>query len=128
MPSRTTHQSCARSSSSNFRSCDFGGPTRYCPLLSRRNARFASLTIPRSKTQMRFAFPYFASIISTISSSVVTSFLLPAKTSYPRGKPSVVTTSPMHTCLQSRRWSREWPRFACGLRFASPSKYVDVTS
>jgi len=33
--------------------------------------RGASLLIPRSKTQTRFACPYFRSIISTISSSVV---------------------------------------------------------
>ena len=35
---------------------------------------------------------------------------------------SRVTTSPMQTCLQSRRWSRLWPRLACGLPAASPSK------
>ena len=39
-----------------------------------------------------------------------------------------LTTRPMQTCLQSGRLSREWPRCACGFAFASPSKYVEVTS
>jgi hypothetical protein len=47
----------------------------------RRKARFSSLTMPRSSTQMRLGLPYFFSINSTISWTVVTSAVLPAKTS-----------------------------------------------
>jgi hypothetical protein len=53
--------------------------------LARQRSKFeektVSITIPRSKTQTRFARPYFACIASTIYSRVVTSFVLPAKTS-----------------------------------------------
>src|SRR5947207_11338512 len=44
------------------------------------------------------------------------------------GKPSRSTTNPTTTCLQSGRLSREYPRLACGLAVACPSKYVDVKS
>lgn len=53
--------------------------------------------MPRSITQMRLARPYLPSIISTMSSTVVTSAVLPADTSYPMGRPSGVTTRPMLT-------------------------------
>ncbi len=68
---------------------------------------FASLTMPRSMTQIRSAVPNFVSIAVTISSTVVTSARLPGNTSKDSGKPSGVQTRPMHTCLQSERWSRE---------------------
>jgi hypothetical protein len=42
---------------------------------------FFSLTMPRSITQMRSACPKRSSIFATISSTVVTSVRLPAKTS-----------------------------------------------
>ena len=38
-------------------------------------------TMPRSMTQMRLALPYFSSMRRTMSSTVVTSAVLPAKTS-----------------------------------------------
>jgi hypothetical protein len=43
--------------------------------------------------ELRSAIPKRASIVSTISSTVVTSVRLPAKTSQPSGRPSRVTTS-----------------------------------
>jgi hypothetical protein len=58
-------------------------------------------------TQMRSATPYFFSMAATISSTVVTSARLPAKVSKDKGRPSGVQTSPMQTCLQSPRLSRE---------------------
>ena len=66
-------------------------------------ARIFSLTMPRSMTHTRCACPYLSSIFVTISSTVVTSVRLPAKTSNESGKPSGVQTKPMHTCLQSLR-------------------------
>ena len=80
-PSWTSRQSLPVKYSSNCRSIAFGVPTMYCPAAPARYFRFSSLTMPRSITQTRFAWPYFRSIASTISSTVVESWRLPAKTS-----------------------------------------------
>ena len=58
------------------------------------------------------AWPKRSSILRTMSSTVATSARLPVKTSKFKGNPSGVQTNPMHTCLQSLRWSREQPRAA----------------
>jgi len=56
-----------------------------------------SLTMPRSITHMRSAWPKRFSIFSTTFSTVVTSVWLPAKTSKLSGNPSGVQTRPIHT-------------------------------
>src|SRR6516225_4286916 len=53
--------------------------TQYCPPRFRTAARFSSLTIPRSNTQMRRAFPYLRSTMRKIVSIVETSARLPSK-------------------------------------------------
>ena len=58
-----------------------GVPTRYWPSRLRIAARFASLTMPRSITQTRRAFPYLRSTVRRMTSIVVTSARLPLKTS-----------------------------------------------
>lgn len=57
--------------------------------------------------QDAFGHAVFFSIAVTISSTVVTSARLPKNTSKESRKPSGVQIRPMHTCLQSGRWSRE---------------------
>jgi hypothetical protein len=80
-PACTSCQSWSARCCSNRRSIALGVPTMYPPPRPRRYARFPSLTIPRSRTHTRSARPYFASIASTIASTVVESFVLPSKTS-----------------------------------------------
>src|SRR3990167_6254866 len=74
----------------------FGVPTRYFIFFSRIYKRLSSLTIPLSITHTPSAYPYFFSIISTISLRVVTSVRLPSKTSKESGNPSRLT--PLKAC------------------------------
>src|SRR5204863_56132 len=59
---RTFSQLPSSNSFSKALSFDLGVPTKYCPSLWRRIWRFSSLTIPRSNTHTRRAFPYFRSL------------------------------------------------------------------
>jgi hypothetical protein len=61
--------------------CADPGAPGYEPPRCRRSLRLSSLTIPRSRTQMRSAFPYWSSMAWTIVSTVFESFVFPAKTS-----------------------------------------------
>src|SRR5438093_8445060 len=57
---RTFSQLPSSNSFSKALSFDLGVPTKYCPSLWRRIWRFSSLTIPRSNTHTRRAFPILA--------------------------------------------------------------------
>ena len=61
-------------------------------------------TCVRYRSRQPRASPVWQVLSFTMSSSVVTSARLPAKTSYANGRPSGVTTNPMQTCLQSSRF------------------------
>ena len=79
--------------------------------------------MPRSTTTVEPGLrPTRFSKVSSISPTVVRSWRLPSKISCALGKPSRSSTSPTSTCFASPRLSREYPRFACGLLEASPSK------
>ena len=87
-PSRTCCQSRSTATPAQTR-CSWllGVPTMYPSTLVPQVLQVLLRYHPPVHTQMRPAAPYWPSIFSTMSSTVVTSVRLPANTSYPRASP-----------------------------------------